>query len=287
MPAVSIIGLGSMGSTLARLTLQHCAAATIWNRTASKAEALAGQGASIARDVAAAVAGGDIIVVCVQDIAGGQTLLEDSAVTDHLSGRVIVHLSTGNAQDARDAQSWAKRHGALLLAGAIQAAPAQMGRPDTTVLVSGDEEAWRRSESVLRILGGNIVYLGSDAGAAPTMDLATLSYVYGTFIGFIHGARVAEAAGIDLQEYGRIIGQISPAFGDFLRHEANVIHSGDFSITESPMGISIEATERLAVTARAAGINDEFPAFATSLFRRAGDAGLAREEAAALIKILR
>jgi 3-hydroxyisobutyrate dehydrogenase-like beta-hydroxyacid dehydrogenase len=66
-----------------------------------------------------------------------------------------------------------------------------------------------------------------------------------------------------------------------------VIHSGDFTITESPLSISIEATERLLRTARESGINTEFPALAADLFRRAGEAGLAREEVAALIKILR
>ncbi len=287
LPATALIGLGAMGSTLARLTLQAGAATTVWNRTASKAETLARDGATSAPDVAASVAAAEIIVVCVHDIAGGQRLLDDPAVTRGLKGRLIVHLSTGNADDARLARTWAGQHGALLLAGAIQAAPSQMGRPDTTVLISGDEDAWKKARPILRLYGGNLVYLGTDAGAAPTMDLATLSYVYGTMIGFTHGARVAEQQGIDLRTYGRIVAEIAPSFGEFLRHEANVIQSGDFTITESPLAISIEATERLAVTAREAGINDEFPALAAGLFRRAGEAGLAREEAAALIKILR
>lgn len=286
-PSTALLGLGAMGSTLARLALQAGAVTTVWNRTAAKSEALVGQGAVAAPEVAAAVRAAEIVIVCVSDIRSGQNLLEDAAVASALDGRVVIHISTGNAQDARAAQAWAARQGVRLLAGAIQAAPSQMGRPDTTVVVSGDEEAWRRAEPLLRLYGGNLVYLGTDAGAAPTMDLATLSYAYGSFIGLIHGARVAEAAGIDLRAYGGLISQIAPSFGEFLRHETYVIQAGDFTITESPLAISIEATERLLRTAREAGLNTEIPALFADLFRRAGEAGLAREEAAALIKILR
>lgn len=276
-----------MGLALARLTLKAGAATTVWNRTAAKADDLVGAGATLATDVASAVGAARVIVVCVHDIAGGRRLIEDTVNPRDLKGRVIIHLSTGNAEDARSAQAWARPKGAHLLAGAIQAMPSQMGRTETMLLISGDEDGWREAEPVLRLFGGALVHLGSDAGAAPTMDLASLSYVYGSFIGLIHGARVAESAGIDLRAFGRIVSDIAPAFGEFLRHEADVIQSGDFTVTESPLAISIEATERLHRTAREAGMNTEFPALAASLFRRAGEAGLAREEAAALIKVLR
>ncbi|MCY1561716.1 hypothetical protein D9M68_990150 [compost metagenome] len=66
-----------------------------------------------------------------------------------------------------------------------------------------------------------------------------------------------------------------------------MIQSGDFAITQGPMRISVEATQRILQTAQEAGINTEFPAFAAGLFRRADAAGLGGEELAALIKLLR
>ncbi|HEY5751856.1 MAG TPA: hypothetical protein VIT21_01795 [Chthoniobacterales bacterium] len=137
------------------------------------------------------------------------------------------------------------------------------------------------------MFGGNITYLGEEAGAASTMDLATLSYVYGAILGFFQGARVCEAEGIRVDTYGSIVAAIAPGFGEFLRHEGNVVQTGNFEVSESPLSISVEATERLAQSARAAGINVEFPALVASLFRRAAAAGYGREEAAALIKVLR
>jgi 3-hydroxyisobutyrate dehydrogenase-like beta-hydroxyacid dehydrogenase len=103
----------------------------------------------------------------------------------------------------------------------------------------------------------------------------------------MHGARIAEHEGFDVAEYGRIVAGIMPTFAAFLQHEGAVIQSGDFTISQSPMRISVEATQRILQTAQEAGINTEFPAFAAGLFKRADAAGLGGEEIAALIKLLR
>ena len=284
---VAIIGLGAMGTTLARLLLRQGYAVTVWNRTESRAEPLIREGANLAPDAAAAVVSSSTIVVCVHDYTASHAILGGSDVAAALAGRSAIQLSTGSPQDARDSEAWLRGHRADFVPGAIQAAPTQMGRPDTTLLVSGAKRAFERSEAVLRVFGGNITYLGEDAGAASTMDLATLSYVYGSVLGFFQGARVCEAEGIRVDTYGSIVAAIAPGFGEFLRHEGTVIQSGDFAVTESPLSISVEATERLAQAARDAGLNAEFPTLVASLFRRAAAAGYAREEAAALIKVLR
>ncbi|HYG69505.1 MAG TPA: NAD(P)-binding domain-containing protein, partial [Anaeromyxobacteraceae bacterium] len=206
---------------------------------------------------------------------------------DAIAGRVLVQLTTGSPQDARDAEGWARRHGAEYLDGAIQAAPSQMARPDTTILVSGAAGAFRRSQAVLAVFGGNVKYLGEQIGAAATMDLATLSFVYGAFLGFIQGARTAEAEGLRVDTYGTIVAEMSPGFGAFFKYESEVIHSGDYRVSESPMRISVEATERIAQEARRSGIDARFPTFVASMFERAMAAGHADEEIAALIKVLR
>ena len=283
----SVIGLGTMGSTLARLLLRNQYRVTIWNRTRQKADALVRDGAVLAPSAAAAVAASPIVVVCVYDYRAAHEILDTKEVTATVAGRVLVQLTTGSPQEARDSEAWARRHGAGYVDGAIQAAPSQMARPDTTILVSGAEAAYRRSEPILTVFGGNVKYLGDDVGAASAMDLATLSDVYGAFLGFIHGARIAESEGFRVDHYGSLVAEISPTFGEFFRHEGAVIHSGNYAVTESPLRISVEATERLARAARASGINAEMPTFVSRLFQRAIDAGYGDEEVAAIIKVLR
>ena len=284
---ITVLGLGSMGQTLVRLFLDKGYEVTVWNRTAGKADALAARGAVAARSAADAVRASPVAVMCVYDYRAADAILAMEGVAAALDGRLLVQLTTGSPQDAREAEAWAHRQGASYLEGAIQAAPDQMGQPDTPILVSGAEAAFRAAEPLLQVLGGGIVYLGGKASAAAAMDLATLSTIYGTLLGFLHGARVAEHEGFDVAEYGRIVAGIMPTFAGFLQHEGGVIQSGDFAISQSPMRISIEATQRILQTAQQAGINTEFPAFAAGLFKRADAAGLGGEEVAALIKLLR
>lgn len=284
---ITVLGLGSMGQTLARLFLDKGYTVTVWNRTAGKADALAARGALAAGSAAEAVRASPVAVMCVYGYRAADAILAMEGVAAALDGRLLVQLTTGSPQDARDAEAWAHRQGASYLEGAIQAAPDQMGQPDTPILVSGAEVVFRAAEPLLGVLGGGIVYLGGKASAAAAMDLATLSTIYGTLLGFLHGARVAEHEGFDVAEYGRIVAGIMPTFAGFLQHEGGVIQSGDFAISQSPMRISIEATQRILQTAQQAGISTEFPAFAAGLFKRADAAGLGGEEVAALIKLLR
>lgn len=284
---ITVLGLGSMGATIARLCLEQGHEVTVWNRSPGKAGPLVAAGARLAADAAEAVRASPAVLMCVYDYRAAEAILATDGVAAALDGRLLVQLTTGSPQDARDAEAWARRHGARYLEGAIQAAPDQMGRPDTPILMSGETPVFRAAEPLLGVLGGGIVYLGADAGAAAAMDLATLSTVYGTLLGFLHGARVAEHEGFDVAEYGRIVGGIMPTFAGFLEHEARVIRSGDFTVSQSPMRISVEATQRILATAQQAGIDTGFPAFAAELFRRADAAGLGDEEIAALIKLLR
>lgn len=159
--------------------------------------------------------------------------------------------------------------------------------PDTTLLVSGAPEAFTECRTLLQVFGGNMKCLGHEIGAAATLDLSSLSYVYGAMVGVLHGACILEAEGLGLTEYATLLSEVAPSFGLFLKHEVSVIHSGNFAITESPLRISVEATARLLHSAHAAKINEEFPALAASLFQRAKDAGYNDEEAAAVIKVLR
>lgn len=213
---VSVIGLGMMGSTLAQLLLRERYRVTVWNRTSGKAEPLVREGAVLASGAAAAVAASPIVVICVYDYKAANEILGPKDVASALAGRVLLQLTTGSPQEARDSEAWAQKHGAEYIAGAIQAAPSQMARPDTTILVSGAETAFQRSEPLLAIFGGNVKYLGESVGAASAMDLATLSYVYGAVLGFFHGARVCEAEGFRVTLTGRLSPKSHRASGNSL-----------------------------------------------------------------------
>jgi 3-hydroxyisobutyrate dehydrogenase-like beta-hydroxyacid dehydrogenase len=287
MTDVTVIGLGPMGRVLAELLLTAGKTVSLWNRSPEKAASLVERGATLAPTPAAAIAASPAILICVYDYKAAETILAAEGAPVALQDRLVINLGTGGPDDATRVEAHVDRHGGRYLDGAIQAAPSQMGQDDTPLLVSGQRAHFTRAEPLLRILAGNLVYLGEKIDAAAHMDLATLSYVYGAYAGFLHGARIAEATGIDVAAYGSLVNSISPSFGAFFQHEGGVIASGDFRITESPLRISVPAVRRILMTSQRLGLNTELPALVDGWLRRAEAAGLADEEVASLIKVLR
>lgn len=287
MTNVSVIGLGPMGLVLGELMLKSDRSLTLWNRTPDKASALVRQGASLAGSPAEAIASSPVTLICLYDYQAVDAVLATEGIAAALNGRLVINLGTGSPDDARRVESFVVGHGGRYLDGAIQAAPSQMGQDDTPILFSGPRAGYDEAEPLLRVLGGRLFHLGEDIGGAALMDLSTLSYVYGAFAGFLHGSLIAEKAGIDVGTYGELVNAISPSFGAFFEHEGKVITSGDFRITESPLRISVPAVRRILDSSERLGISTRLPRLLDDWMQRAETSGLANEELAALIKILR
>lgn len=287
MTDVTVIGLGPMGFALADLTLKAGKTVSLWNRSPDKAASLVDRGATLAPTIAAAIAASPTTLLCVLDYAVAEKILVSEGVAAALQGRLVVNLGTGGPEESRRIESLVLLHGGRYLDGAIQSAPSQMGQQDTPLFLSGNSAHVAEAEPLLRILAGNLVHVGEEIDAAAYMDLATLSYVYGAFSGFLHGARIAEATGIDVSTYGRLVNAISPSFGAFFEHEANVIASGDFQITESPLRISVSAVSRILEVSKDLHLNSELPGLVDGWLKHAESRGLADKEVAAVIEVLR
>ncbi len=282
-----MIGLGNMGAAIARLYLNDGYQVTVWNRNKAKASGLVELGATLTETPEAAIAASAVTIICVYDYKASRDILNHAAVGAVLEGKTLIQLTTGSPEDAHIAEQWVTAHGAAYLDGAIQVAPDQMAQPDTTILFSGKRETFDEQAKLLSVLGGGNTYLDGNIGAAAVMDMATLSYLYGAYLGFLQGVLFAESAGLDLTVYAEIVARMSGGVGQFLQHQGKAISDNNFSVTQSPMAISVEAVDRIVDAARTAGLNPVLPELAAGLLHKAADAGFGHEELAALIKVLR
>lgn len=287
MTDVTVIGIGQMGRELARLLVASGRTVTVWNRTRERGEALVAQGAVLAPTPADAIAASPVVITCLADATALRAVFEDEGAPAALHGRVVVDLGTAGPDEVRSTKVWLDQQGCHLIDGAIQAAPSQMGADDTPVLLAGSAEVLDRVRPTLRVLAGKLIYLGTAIDGAAYMDLATLSYVYGSYAGFLQGARIAERMNLDVAAFGGIVETISPSFGAFFAHQGKVIRSGDFTVSESPLRISISAVERIRRVSEELHVDAALPTLIHHWLVDADAAGYAEEELAALIKVLR
>jgi 3-hydroxyisobutyrate dehydrogenase-like beta-hydroxyacid dehydrogenase len=288
MSEISVIGLGAMGSALARALVRSGAKTTVWNRTPERAKPLVAEGATQANTVEEAVEAASLILVCIDGYGTTHNLLSRPPASTRMAGRLLIQLSTGTPNEAREAERWAHFVGAEFLAGAIMAYPSEIGRADTNIIASGAESAFRRAEPYLRRLAGDLQYLGSRVGAAAAFNLAQLSYSLGYNMGLIHGALICESEGIGVDVYGAAFNNTKAAMiGEITRRRADIIHREDFADTGASISVWNDAVEQIRAQARDAGINSEFPDHVSALFKRAIDHGFAAEDITATIKVLR
>jgi 3-hydroxyisobutyrate dehydrogenase-like beta-hydroxyacid dehydrogenase len=286
MSDVTVIGLGEMGSALAGAFLKAGRKITVWNRTEAKAASLVRQGAVFLPDIAAAVAASPVIVICLSDYTATRAVLTEKAAAT-LTSRQLVQLSTGTPKEARDLAAWANERGILYLDGAILAWPSQIGGRETVILIAGDNNNFTKQEKLLRELAGGLTWLGAESGAAASLFAAVLAYLAMAWIGFAHGARIAEAEKLDVKMFGNVIASIAPILGEDARHMGEVVADDDYADPESTLQTAGADVARLLQHAREAGINADVPSFAATIFKRAVDAGHGAEEHIALIKVLR
>ncbi|KAB7689987.1 NAD(P)-dependent oxidoreductase [Plesiomonas shigelloides] len=285
MRPISVIGLGAMGSALASTLLKAGHPVTVWNRSTAKATPLIARGATLAPSVSEAIAAGDITLICVDNYAVSQQLLDEAS--NKVTDKVVVQLSTGSPQGARALEGWCHARGARYLDGAILCFPAQIGTTDASIICSGASAAFSEAEPVLRLLAPTLEHVAEAVGAAAAQDCAVAAYFAGGLLGALHGALICEAEGLPVAKVCAQFSELSPILGGDVAHLGKTLASGDFDHPYASLKTWSAAISRLTGHAADAGIDNRFPRFAADLFEEGVAQGLGQQEVSALIKVLR
>ena len=281
MSEVTVIGLGNMGSALARTLLEDGRAVTAWNRSPEKAAPLVEKGAVLAPSAAAALTASPIVFICVTNYAAANHILDE--VITEMRSRVLVQFTTGSPQDARAGETWAYEHGSEYLDCAITGSPSSIGTPGAHILVAGQEAAFRKAEPVLRILASNLDYKGEAVGLASAWEMVFIMHYYGMFLSLFHSVQICQAEGIPLEQFIKLLGEQRKDYEKWLCEN---IQSGNYQETSAPLELWAGAIQQIARHARDSDIHGEFPQLAARLFKEAIDAGYGCEEVSALFKVL-
>ncbi|MGW7268723.1 NAD(P)-dependent oxidoreductase [Streptomyces sp. NPDC054842] len=225
---VTLLGLGDMGTALARAWLAAGHPLTVWNRTPGRAEPLAREGARVVTDRARAVAAttGPVVLCLLDDSSVGEVL---EGVD--LDGRDLVNLTTVTPSQARERAEWARARGARLLDGGIMAVPPMIGRPESGgyVFYSGDQDLFARHQKTLESVAG-ARYVGADPGHAALHDVALLSAMTGMFAGVTHAfALIQPEKDLDAERFATLLAEWLGAMAGAAHGIAAQLADGDYT----------------------------------------------------------
>ncbi len=281
MSDITVIGLGLMGAALARAMQRAGHDLTVWNRSPAKMQPFIDDGVAAAPDIVSAIAASPVVLICIDNYAATNTMLQSDDIVPLLTGRTVVQLSTGTPKEAREASDWMTARDVTYLDGAILAGPKSIGTDDAQILLSGDETAYERAGNLLECLGGTVRYLGTNVRAASALDLAWLTTCYGRFIAIIHAASLCKSEDVGVDDFISLF----PDNPD-IQHYAKVIHEGSFHECTATLQVWGAALQRIQQQGVDANINTQIPDFVASFFKKAVDAGYGEENVMALIKVL-
>ena len=199
---IGFIGLGHMGSAMARNLIVAGHAVTVFNRTPDKARALVELGAHEALDIASACWGDVVITMLADDAAVTDTVLGKDGIVANLPPHEI-HVSMSTISVALS-QRLAQAH---RLAGQRYVAATVMGRPDMAaeaklfILAAGDPAAVETCMPLFDCLGQKTSIVGAEPSAANLIKL-TANFLQAAVIEALGEAlALVGKSGIDKRKY--------------------------------------------------------------------------------------
>ncbi len=182
-PPVAVIGLGRMGSGIARSLLRAGFPVTVYNRTAEKLRPLVDAGATAAATPAAAARAAKFVVTSLMSDASVDAVVEgpDGLLAGLSRDAVHIGASTISADATRRLVGLHVGHGSEYLAAPVVGRPDAASAGELVTLVAGKQSVFESSRGVLGSYTRQIQYLGEDHAVAPAMKLA-VNYSAATII---------------------------------------------------------------------------------------------------------
>ncbi len=155
-----VIGLGAMGAPMARHLADAGLLCMVWNRTGSKAVALAQETGTVAADTPVQLASAcNVILTCV---SADQDLLDvvEQLLPGIQPGSVVVDTSTVSPSTARQVSASLQEAGASLVDAPVSGGVEGANKGTLSVMAGGDSANISRIMPVLEAISASVTHMG-------------------------------------------------------------------------------------------------------------------------------
>ena len=283
---VALIGLGLMGSGMARRLLGAGFPLTVYNRNRERASPLAAEGARVAATPREAAAGADIVLSMVADDPASRAvwLGELGALAGAARGGVLVESSTLTVGWTLELAREAAAHGCEFLDAPVTGSKSHAASGELLFLVGGSAAALETARPALTAMSRAIVHVGATGRGA-------LLKLINNFMCGVQAASLAEAlalietSGLDRAKALEVLTTGAPG-SPLVKALSGRMTARDYTPNFLLRLMAKDLTYALA-EGRAHGLSLSTVASALEVVKQAIAAGHGEEDFAALVEPLR
>lgn len=198
---IGFIGLGLLGSAMARRLQGKGYAVTGYDIDPARVEAMADSGVTCVDSPAQVIAGNPLVLLCVTHsdavrdvIHGADGLLS----TGSLAGKVIVDHSTTDVSLTRDLAAQLDAAGASFIDAPVSGGPAAATAGTLSIMAGGSDSAIETVRAAIEQLG-RFTRMG-DAGAGQATKLVNQALVLPAYCMMAEAMRLAQAFNVDVSK---------------------------------------------------------------------------------------
>lgn len=267
---VGVVGLGLMGSGMARRLLGVGHEVTVYNRDRSKAEAI--KGARVASSPKELASNCDFVITVVTDYAAVKdVLLGKNGIAKSAGRPVVADASTVAPVQSEHCAKELRKHGIEMLGMPVMGGPAAAEAGELVPMVAGSSQAFDRVRPVIEQLGKQTFYIGEKDGAANAVKLALNLNIALVATAVSEGIILTKGCGIDPAIFVKVLNSTYFKTGLSEKKGPRMVEN---NFTPSfHLKNMLKDIELATGTAHAAGIALPVTAFVQQLFRQASESG--------------
>ena len=195
---VGVIGLGVMGTPMARNLLKSGHEVTVFARRADAMAPLAAAGARTSASPAEAAAVSDVTITMVLDTRAVESVVlgPGGIIEGARSGSIVVDHSTIEPEGARKVAATLQTRGIEMLDAPVSGGAAVAEAGTLSIMVGGAEAALERVRPILGCYGKTIVHIGPNGAGQVAKACNQICTIVNT-LGAAEAMLLAERAGVD------------------------------------------------------------------------------------------
>lgn len=287
LPTVGWVGLGAMGSPMARVAAEAGFPVTAYDMNAAASAALAPL-VTPALSAREAASGADVVVIMVA--TGTQlddVLFGEAGIAEVLSGSAVVMvMSTVGPAVIENAARRLAEHTPHVVDAPVSGGVTRAGQGDLLVMVGGSEEDVTQVRPLLDVLASTAPVVGSLPGDGQRFK-AVNQLLCGVHIAVAGEAMaLADAMGLDLAQVHEVLGAGAAASFMFADRGARMV-AGEYDTARSALDIFVKDMEIVAEAARAVHQPVPLAAAAEQLYMRGRQQGLGRKDDSIMFRLAR